>query len=210
MSASTLVRWVFKPAVFCAALVPFALLLYAAWQNTLGANPLESVMRGTGDWTLRFLLLSLAMTPLRRLLGRGWPIRFRRMLGLFAFFYACLHFLIWLVLDQELSWTNIFADIVKRPFVTVGFLAWLMLVPLALTSTRAAMRRLGRNWSRLHRLVYVVAVLGVLHFVWLVKADLLEPLVYAGILGLLLLLRLPLRPLSGSRNRTARGSLTEG
>lgn len=117
------------------------------------------------------------MTPLRRLLHSGWPLRLRRMPGLFAFFYASLHFLIWLVPDQELLWQNILADIAKRPYVTVGFAAWLLLVPLALTSTRGMMRRLGRNWSRLHRLVYPIAILGVLHYLWLVKADLFDPLV---------------------------------
>lgn len=187
------VRWVLKPLVFAAALVPFALMSWGAWQDDLGANPLETVTHGTGDWALRFLLITLAMTPLRRLLRSNWPISLRRMLGLFTFFYASLHFLVWLVLDQEMLWQNILADIVKRPYVTVGFLAWLFLVPLALTSTKGMIRRLGRNWSRLHRLVYPIALLGVLHYLWLVKADLLEPLIYAAILGLLLVARI--RPL---------------
>ena len=188
-------RRVFKPALFTLSLVPFGGLLWGAWRGGLGANPLETVTHGTGDWALRFLLLSLAMTPLRRILGRGWPLRIRRMLGLFAFFYATLHFLVWLLLDQELSWSNILTDVVKRPYVTAGFLAWAMLLPLALTSTTGMMRRLGRNWSRLHRLVYLVAVLAVLHYLWLVKADLLEPGIYAALLAALLLARW--RPLRG-------------
>ncbi|HHI77041.1 MAG TPA: sulfoxide reductase heme-binding subunit YedZ, partial [Gammaproteobacteria bacterium] len=144
----------------------------------------------TGDWALRLLLATLAMTPLRRLLHAAWPLRLRRMLGLYAFFYASLHFLIWLVLDQELRWDAILADIAKRPYVTVGFTAWLLMLPLALTSTRAAMRRLGRRWARLHRLVYPTAVLGVLHYLWLVKVDITEPLIYGAILAVLLLARL--------------------
>lgn len=182
-------RFAVKPAVFALCLVPLALLVHGAWIGDLGANPLERVTDVTGQWTLRFLLITLAMTPLRQATGwSGW-FRFRRMLGLFVFFYASLHFLTWIWLDQELQWANVVADIAKRPFVTVGFTAWLLLVPLALTSTRGMMRRLGRRWKVLHRAVYAVAVLGVLHFVWLVKADLLEPLVYGAILAGLLLVR---------------------
>ena len=193
-------RFVAKPAVFVACLVPFGLLVKGALDGDLGANPLEHVTHATGDWTLRLLLVTLAMTPLRQLTGSTAWIRLRRMLGLFTFFYATLHFLIWIWLDQELVWGNMVADIAKRPYVTVGFAAWLLLVPLAATSTRGMMRRLGRRWKSLHRAVYAVGVLGVLHYLWLVKADLLEPL-YAGILALLLavrwrphLLRLPVRP----------------
>lgn len=182
-------RFVAKPIVFLACLAPLALLVRGAMIGDLGANPLERVTDVTGEWGLRFLLITLAMTPLRRLTGwNGW-VAFRRMLGLFAFCYVTLHFLTWVWLDQELRWANIVADIAKRPYVTVGFTAWLLLVPLALTSTRAMMRRLGRNWQRLHRVVYVIAALGVLHYLWLVKADLLEPLVYAASLALLLAVR---------------------
>jgi len=205
MSKASLVRRVLKPLVLVGGLLPFGLLLWGAWRGDLGANPLETVTHTTGDWALRFLLLTLAMTPLRRLLGQAWPLQLRRMLGLFAFFYASLHLLIWLVLDQEMAWRNILADIAERPYVTVGFLAWLLLVPLALTSTRGAMRRLGRNWSRLHRLVYPIGILGVLHFLWLVKADLFEPLVYGGILALLLAFRLPLGRLRQLRLRESSG-----
>ena len=183
------IRWGLKPAVMVLGLLPFGLLAWGALRNDLGANPLETVMHGTGDWTLRFLLLTLAMTPLRRLLGAAWPLRLRRMLGLFSFFYASLHLLTWLVLDQELAWHNIVADIAKRPYITVGFAAWLMLLPLAVTSTRGMMRRLGRNWAHLHRLVYVIGVFGVLHYVWLVKEDLREPLIYGLVLALLLAAR---------------------
>ena len=182
-------RWVVKPLVFIACLIPFGMLAGGVIDGDLGANPLERVTDVTGQWGLRLLLLTLAMTPLRRLTGwRGW-LAFRRMLGLFAFFYITLHFLTWIWLDQELQWANIVADIAKRPFVTVGFLAWLLLVPLALTSTRGMMRRLGRNWQRLHRTIYAVAVLAVLHFTWLVKADLYEPLIYAALLAFLMLVR---------------------
>ena len=182
-------RWVAKPLVFLACLVPFLLLLQGALDGDLGANPLERVTDVTGQWGLRFLLLTLAITPLRRLTGWTWLLRFRRMLGLFVFFYITLHFLTWVWLDQELSWGNILADIVKRPYVTVGFSAWLLLLPLAATSTRGMMRRLGSNWQRLHRAVYVIGVLAILHYIWLVKADLLEPLIYAAVLILLLLVR---------------------
>ena len=158
MSKASLVRRVLKPLVLVGGLLPFGLLLWGAWRGDLGANPLETVTH-----TTRRLGAAL---PLRRLLGQAWPLQLRRMLGLFAFFYASLHLLIWLVLDQEMALRNILADIAERPYVTVGFLAWLLLVPLALTSTRGAMRRLGRNWSRLHRLGYPIGILGVLHFLW--------------------------------------------
>ena len=178
-----------KPLVFVACLIPFVLLLEGALTGDLGANPLERVTDVTGQWGLRLLLLTLAVTPLRRLTGWNWLQRFRRMLGLFVFFYITLHFLTWVWLDQQLSWGNILADIVKRPYVTVGFTAWLLLLPLAATSTRGMMRRLGRRWQRLHRSIYLIGVLGVLHYIWLVKADLVEPLIYAGLLVILLAVR---------------------
>ncbi len=193
MRPERLFRWLFKPLLFVACLLPFALLVRGTLLDDLGPNPLETVTHVTGDWALRFLLITLAMTPLRRLLGQAWPLRLRRMLGLYAFFYATLHLLIWTVLDQELRWTAMWEDITRRPYVTVGFTAWLLLVPLALTSTRAAMRRLGRRWARLHRLVYPTAALGVLHYWWLVKADWLQPGLHGLILALLILSRLQLR-----------------
>ena len=182
-------RFGLKPLVFIACLVPFALLLKGAIEGDLGANPLERVTDVTGQWGLRLLLLTLAVTPLRRLTGWVWLQRFRRMLGLFVFFYISLHFLTWVWLDQELAWGNIVVDIAKRPYVTVGFTAWLLLLPLAATSTRGMMRRLGRRWQRLHRAIYLIGLLGVLHYIWLVKADLLEPLIYASLLGMLLAVR---------------------
>ena len=169
---------------------PLAAVAAALPTAALGTDPVAAITHTTGDWALRLLLLTLAMTPLRRLTGASWPIRFRRLLGLYAFFYACLHFATYLVLDLGGYWAQIFADIAKRPYITVGFSAWLLLLPLAVTSTRGWIRRLGRRWGQLHRLVYVAAVLGVLHFVWLVKSDLREPLVYAAMLAGLLGVRL--------------------
>ncbi len=183
-------RWL-KVGLFILALLPLAWLGYRAFSGGLGANPIETVTRELGDWALRLLLLTLACTPLRRLTGQAWPLAFRRMLGLFAFFYTTLHLLSYLVLDQFFYWPDIWADILKRPYITIGMSAWLLLLPLAVTSNRRAIRRLGRNWQRLHRLVYPIAALAVLHFYLLVKADVREPLVYGGVLAVLLLLRLP-------------------
>lgn len=185
-------RWLgIKTGAHLLALLPLTRLAYGALYDRLGADPVAAITHATGDWALRFLLLSLAMTPLRRLSGQSWPIRFRRLLGLYAFFYASLHLTTYLVLDLGPAyWSQIFADIAKRPFITVGFTAWLLLLPLALTSTRGWIRRLGRRWGQLHRLVYVIGILAVLHFLWLVKSDLREPLIYAAILTLLLGLRL--------------------
>lgn len=184
-------RWVgLKTGAHLLALLPLWLMVRATLADALGADPVAELTHRTGDWALRFLLLSLAMTPLRRVLDQAWPIRFRRLLGLYAFFYACLHLTIYVVLDLNGYWAQILEDIVKRPFITVGFLAWLLLTPLAITSTRGWIKRLGRRWGQLHRAVYAVGILAVLHFFWLVKADLREPLIYAAILALLLGLRL--------------------
>lgn len=184
-------RWVgLKAVAHALALLPLAALVRGVIDDSLGADPVAALTHATGEWALRLLLLGLALTPLRRLTGQAWPIRFRRLVGLYAFFYACLHLAVFLVLDLGGYWTQIFEDIVKRPYITVGFAAWLLLLPLALTSTRGWMRRLGRRWSQLHRLVYAVGVLAVLHFLWLVKSDLREPLVYAAILAVLLGARL--------------------
>lgn len=184
-------RRVVKPALLLVFLWPFAGLVWGVLHNDLGANPVETVEHVTGDWTLRLLLLTLAMTPLRLLTGQPWPIRLRRMLGLLSFFYACLHFLTWLGLDEQGQWSEIVADVAKRPYVTVGFLAWLILLPLAVTSNRWSIRRLGKNWSRLHKAVYLAAPLGVLHYLWLVKADWLDPMLYGVVLAVLLAFRLP-------------------
>lgn len=180
----------FKPFVFITALVPALWLLGAALADQLGANPIETITRSLGDWALRFLLLTLTITPLRRVTGWRWPLTYRRMLGLFSFFYASLHLLSYLVLDQFFYWPEIWADLIKRPYITVGMISFLLLIPLALTSTRGWMRRLGKNWQRLHRLVYLIAIGGILHFYMLVKADTSDPLIYASILFVLLILRL--------------------
>ncbi|BAU47137.1 sulfite oxidase [Sulfurifustis variabilis] len=180
-----------KPLLFLAALAPFVLLLARIFQDDLGPNPVETLNRYTGDWTLRFLLFTLAVTPLRQLTGWHLLIRFRRMLGLFAFFYACLHFLSWIWIDKVFEWEEIVRDVYKRPFITLGFASFVLLVPLAVTSTNAMVRRLGgRRWRALHRVVYVIAVGGVVHFLWQVKSDIAEPALYALILAALLGYRL--------------------
>lgn len=175
-----------KPLVFSTCLLPLTWLIWLAWSDQLGTNPVEALSHRTGDWSLRFLLLTLAVTPVRRLTGWNGLQRFRRMLGLFAFFYVSLHFGVYLIFDQFFDLSAILADVVKRPYITVGFAAFVLLIPLAATSTNRMIKRLGRNWQRLHRLVYLIAILGVLHYLWLVKADLREPLIYAGVLAVLL------------------------
>ncbi|KAB2934970.1 MAG: protein-methionine-sulfoxide reductase heme-binding subunit MsrQ [Candidatus Contendobacter sp.] len=179
-----------KPLVFAASLLPLAWVVWLGWQDQLGANPVETLSHHTGDWSLRFLLLTLAVTPLRRLTGWNRLQQFRRMLGLFAFFYVCLHFGVYLIFDQFFDLASIVEDVAKRPYITVGFTAWLLLIPLAVTSTNGMIKRLGRNWRRLHQLVYPIGALGVLHYLWLVKADLAEPLLYGGVLVVLLGYRL--------------------
>jgi sulfoxide reductase heme-binding subunit YedZ len=189
MPSITVINRVFKPIVFLLCLVPLGVLIARAREMgglTLGANPVEELLHELGSWALRFLLLTLAITPLRDLIGKPWPLMLRRMIGLFAFFYVLLHFLVWLIVDQELYWSGILTDIAKRPFITLGFIAFVLLIPLAITSTNGMMRRLGKRWKSLHRLVYVCAILGVWHFYWLVKSDVREPLLYAGILAMLL------------------------
>jgi len=177
--------------VFAASSIPLVLLGLDAWRGRLGANPIEAMLNRLGWWTLAFLLMALVPTPLARFSGWSWPARYRRMLGLFAFFYGCLHLAGYVGVDQFFDWHAIVADVVKRKFITIGMLALTLLVPLALTSTKRAVRRLGYvRWKRLHRLVYLAAVSGVVHFVWRVKADLREPLIFAGVLAVLLLLRL--------------------
>ena len=181
-----------KAIVHLAALSPLAILLWQMWSvaktssNALGADPVAEIEHRLGLWAIRFLMLALAITPLRQLTGWNVLVRFRRMLGLYAFAYASLHLSAYLGLDLRGYWTQIFEDIAKRPYITVGFIAWLLLVPLAITSTTGWIKRLGRNWARLHMLVYAVAALAVLHFWWLVKSDIREPALYAGIAALLL------------------------
>jgi len=190
-----------KAAVFLTALLPFAKLAVAAYADELGANPIEKMTHVTGFWALSFLLITLAVTPLRRLSGCLWLMRLRRMLGLFAFFYASLHFATYLVLDQYFDWQAIAKDILKRPYITIGFSAFVVLIPLALTSNDAIIRRLGgKRWRALHRLTYPCAIAGVVHFGWLVKKDLSRPMMFALVLALLLGMRVAYR-LAG--NRTA-------
>lgn len=189
IDANRATRWIAKPLVFLLCLVPVGWLvagLLGMQFASLGANPIEKIQDTLGIWGLRFLLLTLAVTPLRELGGWARLVMFRRMLGLFAFFYVLAHFLFYLLVDQELDWSVLLEDVVKRPYITVGFTALVLLMPLALTSTRRAMRHMGRRWQRLHRLVYLIAVLGCTHFWWQVKADIREPLAYALILAVLL------------------------
>jgi sulfoxide reductase heme-binding subunit YedZ len=184
--------WAAKTALLLLLATPLAVLVARGVAEALGANPVEEVLRETGIWALRLLLVTLAITPLRRLTGWGWLLRFRRMIGVSAFVYALLHFLTFVVVDQGLDLAELAESVVKRPYITVGFTALVLLVPLAATSTDGMVRRLGgRRWKRLHQLVYVVAVLACLHYLWLVKADTLNPLVYTGVLVALLALRLP-------------------
>jgi len=179
-----------KIAMWVVALTPLARLLYGFWRDDLTVNPIEYVTRELGETALRLLLGSLALTPLRLLFGISWPVTLRRLLGLFAFFYVCLHFAVWIVLDHFFDWRTMGDDIVKRPWITVGVTALLLLTPLAATSTTGMIKRLGGvAWRRLHRLVYVAAVLGVLHYIWLAKKVLVEPWVYAAVLALLLGIR---------------------
>ena len=213
-----------KPLVFAAALIPFAHLVWRGYNGDLTADPLVEITNETGIWTLRFVVITLAITPIRRLTGWNPIIRFRRMLGLFAFFYAMLHFTTYLVGDRFASldfpdgfiaWStfvnlmaSIWEDIAKRPYITVGFIALVSMAPLALTSTAGWIRRLGgRNWQRLHRLVYLTGIAGVTHYWWKVKADTLHPIVYAGIVAVLLGYRLAL---SFKRSRWQRQAVQAG
>lgn len=194
---------VLKPIAFVAALGPAAYLAYGVFADALGANPIDAITDETGTWTLRFLVLTLLVTPLRRTTGWNALVRYRRMLGLFAFFYGTLHFLTYIWLDQFFDVGEIVKDIAKRPFITVGFTAFVLMVPLALTSTAGWIRRLGgRKWNLLHRLVYVSAVAGVVHYLWLVKADISRPVRYGVIVAILLTAR-AWWAWSGQRTRTA-------
>lgn len=182
-------RWT-KLLVFLLALTPLSLLVWKGFHNGLTANPIEKITHATGDWTIYFLLFTLSVTPLRKLFNLPELVRFRRMLGLFAFFYGCLHFLTYLWLDQFFDLASIAKDVMARPFITAGFTAFVSMIPLALTSTKGWVRRLGgKRWQKLHRLVFVSAAAGVVHYYWLVKSDVRLPLLYGAILSLLLLAR---------------------
>jgi len=180
-----------KIAIFLAALIPLERLAWKALHGGLGANPIEVITHSTGDWTLRLVLITLAVTPLRRLTGQYWLIGIRRMVGLFAFFYGTLHFTTYIWLDKFFDVHEMVKDIAKRPFITIGFSAFVLMIPLSATSTAWSIRRLGgKNWQRLHRLIYLTGILGVIHYIWLVKADKRKPLEYGAVLFVLLLYRL--------------------
>ena len=188
LNTLTQIRFVWKPVVFLTCLVPFALAIGDLFGITgsLGANPVEELQDRFGNWGLRFVMIALAVTPLRHMTGKVWLLRFRRMLGLFAFFYILMHFLNWFVLDQGMLWSAIIEDLLERPFITLGFTALLLLTAMAATSTTGIRRRMGKRWHKLHYSVYAVGILGVWHYWWQVKADVAEPLIYAAILGVLL------------------------
>jgi sulfoxide reductase heme-binding subunit YedZ len=179
-----------KPVVFLLALLPLAWVVWRVVSNDLGPDPAQELAIETGEWSIRFLLLALAMTPLRQLTGLVDFVRQRRMVGLFAWFYASLHFLVWLSFVWGLRWGTVGAEIIERPYITVGFLAWVILLALALTSPKFMVRKLGRNWKRLHRLVYVSGVLAIVHLLWIQRTDLIEPVFYGSILAVLLGYRL--------------------
>ena len=198
-----------KPGVFLGALVPLAVLGLQALQGTLGADPVALALNRLGLLALIFLIASLAATPAKLLLGWTWPVRLRRMLGLFAFFYATVHLVTYVVVDQRFDWPVLWADVTKRKFMVVGFAAFLLLLPLALTSTDASVRRLGfRRWKALHRLAYLAAVLAVVHFLWRVKLDVRQPLLYALVLGALFLVRV-LDALRTRRKRRGPGAASD-
>ena len=192
MDALKTVRFVGKPVVFLLCLLPAAFVVTDAFELTgrLGANPVEEILDRFGNWGLRMIMITLAVTPLRRITGWNWLARFRRMVGLFAFFYVLMHFLTWLILDQGVLLSAILEDLTERPFITIGFAALLLLIALAATSTGGMRRRLGRRWQVLHNAVYAIALLGVWHYWWQVKKDITEPLIYAAILTVLLGARL--------------------
>ena len=179
-----------KPLIFFACLLPLLRLGWKALNSALGANPIQVITFSTGTWTLVFLLVTLSITPLRKLTKQYWLIQYRRMLGLFAFFYGCLHFLTYFWLDQFFDLHSIYKDVLKRPFITAGFTAFVLMIPLAVTSTQKAIRRLGKRWQVLHRLIYASAIAGVVHYIWLVKKDVRRPEIYASILAALMLYRI--------------------
>ena len=180
----------FKPVIFLACLVPLGRLAWRGLHAGLGANPIEFITHSTGDWTLTFLLVTLSITPLRKLTRQYWLISFRRMLGLFAFFYGSLHLMTYVWLDKFFDVHEMLHDIAKRRFITAGMTAFALMIPLAVTSTKWSIRKLGKRWQMLHRLIYFSASAGVIHYIWLVKADLKKPLEYAFVLGMLLIYRI--------------------
>ena len=221
MDISRHIKWI-KPPVFLLCLVPAALLTWEGFHDGLGANPIETITHSTGTWTLTFLCITLTVTPLRKLLNQNALIRFRRMFGLFAFFYGCLHFMTYVWLDKFFDVHEMIKDVYKRPFITAGFTAFVLMIPLAITSTSGMIRRLGgRRWRALHRLIYVSAIAGVVHYYWLVKSDETVPYRFAAVVGILLGYRIvayvveknsgaaPPRPSSGSVPRGDSGEAKE-
>lgn len=178
-----------KPLIFLVALIPFAVLVYRIVMNDLGPDPVQELSLETGEWALRFLLLTLALTPLRQLTRQIEFVRNRRMIGLFSFFYACLHFFVWLYFLLEFQWGDIFVEIVERPYVTIGFASFVILLVLAITSPQVMVRKLGRNWKRLHKLVYVAGILAVVHLLWILRLDIGAAVFYGAILAVLLAYR---------------------
>ena len=197
-----------KPIVFCACLVPLARLGWKALNSALGANPIQVITFSTGTWTLAFLLITLSVTPLRKLTRQYWLIQYRRMLGLFAFFYGCLHFTTYIWLDQFFDLHSIYKDIWKRPFITAGFTGFVLMIPLAATSTKWAIRKLGKRWQTLHRLIYISATAGVVHYLWLVKKDKRIPEIYAAVLAVLLLYRVVVWWRGPKASESSAGSVT--
>jgi len=205
MDVTRQIRFIWKPLIFVTALIPFALVAGDTFEITgnLGPNPIENIQDRFGNWGLRFVLIALSISPLRQISGWNWLTRFRRMLGLFAFFYVLMHFLTWLFLDQGTHLPAIIEDITKRPFITIGFAALLILIALAATSTSGIRRRLGHKWQKLHNAVYVAAILGVWHYWWQVKLDASEPAIYAAVLAVLLGYRLWRRNRNKQRRATS-------
>lgn len=203
-------RRVLKPLVFTLCLTPMAWLFVRAFTGGLSANPIDDIIDVSGTWTLRFLLIGLAITPLRRLTGWNGLVRYRRMIGLFAFAYVCLHFSTYLVFDHFFDLAAVWDDVAKRRYITMGFAAFVLLIPLAITSTAGWIRRLGgKRWAQLHRLVYVAAIFGVVHFLWLVKGnDLREPLMYAAVLAVLLAARVPGWASARARQASAKSAVS--
>jgi methionine sulfoxide reductase heme-binding subunit len=196
----------FKPILFFVCLLPLLRLGWKALNSALGANPIQVITFSTGTWTLAFLLITLSVTPLRKLTRLYWLIQYRRMLGLFAFFYGCLHFLTYFWLDQFFDLHSIYKDVLKQPFITAGFTAFVLMIPLAVTSTQKAIRRLGKRWQVLHRLIYASAIAGVAHYIWRVKKDVRVPEIYAGILAALLLYRVAVWALNRKAATSSRKS----